>query len=300
MLYSVQIVLYTFDMEKIENRYNADGEYGKRGYLKESYRVFNIKDRCIDPFEFHYHEFDKIVFFLSGNVKYIIEGKTYYLKPYDILLVRHGDIHRPVIDPSADYERIIIWADDNYLNSNNRLSECFDKAGESGVNYVMAMDNEKQKIFDLLKDLIHEGETEFAGSLMKDTLFTQLMIRINRAVIANQSKAAAYKSDRQIDGVIEYINKNLFSPLTVEKISAEFFISRYHLMHKFKAATGKTIFSYIQTKRLLYAASLLNDGASAKTACFESGYNDYSVFLKAFKKEFGITPAEYAKQAAFI
>lgn len=135
---------------------------------------------------------------------------------------------------------------------------------------------------------------------MKDILFAQLMILINRAVIGNGSKAAEYKSDKQIDSVIEYINNHLFAPLTVEKISAEFFISRYHLIHKFKAATGKTIFSYIQTKRLLYAASLLNKGASAKKACFESGYNDYSVFLKAFKKEFGLNPTAYAKQAEFL
>lgn len=64
-------------------------------------------------------------------------------------------------------------------------------------------------------------------------------------------------------------------------------------MHKFKEYTGKTIYSYIQSKRLLNAIRFIENGASVKEACYQCGFNDYSVFLKAFKKEFGTTPAKY-------
>ena len=77
--------------------YDIDAEYGKRGYLKENYKIFNIKDFCKQDFEFHYHEFEKLVLFKSGNTSYIIEGKEYNLKPYDILLVGKGDIHKPIV-----------------------------------------------------------------------------------------------------------------------------------------------------------------------------------------------------------
>lgn len=36
-------------------------------------------------FEFHYHDFDKILIFLSGKVTYLIEGRSYELQPYDII-----------------------------------------------------------------------------------------------------------------------------------------------------------------------------------------------------------------------
>lgn len=266
-------------MEKV---FTADGEYGKRGYLKENYRVFNISDKSDEKFEFHYHEFDKIIFFISGRVTYIIEGREYELKPNDILLVRHGDIHKPVINPDYQYERVVVWVDNNYLSD---LNQCFD------ISRLMRTGDSKG-IFDVLHMLIEEKEDGFASELMKNNLFLQLIILINRLVISCD-RGVQYKSDKQMDDIIDYICSHLLENFTVDKIAEEFFISRYYLMHRFKAATGKTIYAYIQTKRLLHAAEMLVGGAAAKDACFSSGYNDYSVFLKAFKKEFGVTPTQY-------
>ena len=281
----------------MDNRENfvADGEYGKRGYLKENYRVFNIRDRRGGEFDFHYHEFDKIVLFIGGKVTYIVEGREYVLKPGDILLVRHGDIHRPVIDPAEEYERIVIWIDNGFLRANHSLNECFDTAARRGSRLLRLPGDKQSRIFGVARAFIEESDNEFANGLMRDTLLFQLLILINRAVLCG-SETADFVSDSRIDAVIEYINGNLFSELSVEKIAGEFFISRYYLMHRFKELTGKTVLSYVQSKRLLHAASLLTVGCSAKEACYKSGYKDYSVFLKAFKKEFDTTPTEYKKQ----
>lgn len=281
-------------MELKEN-FVADGEYGKRGYLKENYRVFNIKDQRGGAFDFHYHEFDKIVLFISGKVTYIVEGREYDLKSGDILLVRHGDIHKPVIDPAEEYERIVIWIDSGFLEANHSLGECFDTAAQRGSRLLRLPGEKQSRIFSVARDFIADGESEFANGFMRDTLLFQLLILINRAMIS-ESETAEFVSDSRIDEVIEYINGNLFSKLSVEKIAGRFFISRYYLMHRFKELTGKTVLSYIQSKRLLHAASLLNGGYSAKEACYKSGYRDYSVFLKAFKKEFDTTPTEYKRQ----
>ena len=79
----------------------------KTGYLKEEFRLFHINDRTDREFSYHYHDFHKIIVFLSGKVTYHIEGKAYHLKPRDILLVSQGAIHKPEIDPSVPYERYI-------------------------------------------------------------------------------------------------------------------------------------------------------------------------------------------------
>ena len=276
-------------------RFIADGEYGKRGYLKENYRVFNIKDRRGGEFDFHYHEFDKIVLFIAGKVTYIVEGREYVLKSGDILLVRHGDIHKPVIDLAEEYERVVIWIDSGFLKANHSLGECFDTAAQRGSRLMRLPGDKQSRIFGVAREFIGDGESEFAGGLMRDILLFQLLILINRAVIS-ENETADFVSDSRIDAVIEYINGNLFSELSVEKIAGKFFISRYYLMHRFKELTGKTVLSYIQSKRLLHAAALLSGGCSAKEACYKSGYKDYSVFLKAFKKEFDTTPTEYKRQ----
>lgn len=285
----MQIVLYN---QIMENSYNMDAEYGKKGYLKENFKIFNLKNICCQKFEFHYHEFDKIVLFKSGKASYIIEGKEYSLTKNDILLVRHGDIHKPVVSADVPYERIIIWINSNYLKSICNLASCFDETKANRLNLIRLSDDKAAEIFSLAEKCSLE-EDDFAAALMKESIFHQLMILINRAVIHYNDIAVEYKSDKNTDDIIRYINCNLFTELTVDRIAKEFYLSRYYLMHKFKTVTGKTIYSYIQSKRLLHAVSLLENGYSAQASCFASGFNNYSVFLKAFKKEFECTPTEY-------
>ena len=62
-------------------------EVGKRGYLNEGFRLFHLKDSRAPKLDYHYHEFDKLILLLGGKVTYVVEGVTYFLQPWDILLV---------------------------------------------------------------------------------------------------------------------------------------------------------------------------------------------------------------------
>ena len=84
-------------------------EVGSRGYLTEEFRLFHLRDQKQLQLDYHYHPFDKIVIPLSGQVTYLVEGCTYYLRPWDILLVGRGEIHRPAVDLSEPYERMVLW-----------------------------------------------------------------------------------------------------------------------------------------------------------------------------------------------
>ena len=53
----------------------------KRGYLTETFRIFPLKEPVPTPIPFHYHDFHKILLFLSGQSDYTIEGKTWRLSP---------------------------------------------------------------------------------------------------------------------------------------------------------------------------------------------------------------------------
>jgi len=68
-------------------------EVGKRGYLNEGFRLFHLKDSRAPKLDYHYHEFDKLILLLGGKVTYVVEGVTYFLRPWDVLLVQHNMIH---------------------------------------------------------------------------------------------------------------------------------------------------------------------------------------------------------------
>ena len=46
--------------------------YEKRGYLREAFRLFHLDTALTEDTDFHYHEFHKLVFFLSGKGNYLV------------------------------------------------------------------------------------------------------------------------------------------------------------------------------------------------------------------------------------
>ena len=90
--------------------------YEKKGYLYDDFRMFHLRDEGGREYEYHYHEFYKILICISGNVTYSIEGHSYKLKPYDIVLVNQYDIHKPQVSGGDAYERVIFYISKEYLD----------------------------------------------------------------------------------------------------------------------------------------------------------------------------------------
>lgn len=71
------------------------------------------------------------------------------------------------------------------------------------------------------------------------------------------------------------------------------YVSKSHLNRSFKDFSGLTLYQYIIKKRLVVARDMLLEGQPVMDACMKCGFNDYSNFLKAFKREFGKSPREF-------
>ena len=50
------------------NSFNEPTE--KTGYLEQDFRLFHIKDQTKREFSYHYHDFHKVIIFLSGKAAY--------------------------------------------------------------------------------------------------------------------------------------------------------------------------------------------------------------------------------------
>ena len=270
------------------SQYNLE----KTGYLKEDFRLFHINDQTKKDFSYHYHDFHKIIVFISGKVTYHIEGKAYHLKPRDILLVSQGAIHKPEIDPSVPYERYIFWIRDDL--SCQELNTCFQKANDRSFNLVRADSALQEHLKDLLPEIEQTLQYKhFGDTVLRNALFTQFMIYINRIFLRTSSSPdkKTYSSDTQVEQLLKYINRNLSENLSIDQLANRFFFSKYHMMRKFKNETGYTIHNYITSKRLLMARSLISQGMPVMKAAQASGFHDYTTFVRAYKKQFGKAPS---------
>ena len=273
------------------NSFNEPTE--KTGYLEQDFRLFHIKDQTKREFSYHYHDFHKVIIFLSGKAAYHIEGKSYYLKPWDILLVNRHAIHKPEIDFSVPYERFVLWIRDDIKST--ELLRCFQKAIDRSYNLIRLDSDSQEKLKQLLYELEAALKDEkFGSELLGSALFTQFMVYVNRIFLEKQYifDKKSYTFDSQIASILQYINHNLKEDLSVETLSARYYVSKYHLMRKFKQETGYTLHNYIVNKRLLMARTLISNGMPVTKAAQESGFAEYSTFSRAYRKQFKTNPSE--------
>ena len=265
----------------------------KTGYLNEQFRLFHIKDQTKKEFAYHYHDFHKVVIFISGKATYHIEGKAYNLRPWDILLVDRHAIHRPEIDASVPYERFILWIQNDIPWQ--ELLKCFQKANDRNYNLVRLNSALQEKMKDILFELENSAKSdEYGKEILTQSLFLQFMVYLNRIFLEKQYifDKKSYTFDSQIASILQYINHNLKEDLSVETLSARYYVSKYHLMRKFKQETGYTLHNYIVNKRLLMARTLISNGMPVTKAAQESGFAEYSTFSRAYRKQFKTNPSE--------
>lgn len=262
----------------------------KSGYLNEKFRLFHLKDSQPKEYVYHYHDFHKIIWFISGNVEYHIEGKSYKLEPYDILLVNKGEIHKPFIDPDIPYERYVFYVSGDFLEEHSEessdLAFCLKNTHREQSNVIRLAPAESRTLFETAKLLQRaEQEEDYAKGMYSRILFLKFLIELNRYCVKSPEvyhKTARY--DKKIVEIIHYINENLSRELTIETLSEQFYLSKYHMMRKFKEETGYSIHQYILEKRILAARGLILSGVPATSASIECGFKDYSTFSRAYKK----------------
>lgn len=272
-------------------------KYSREGYLNENFKYFHLRDTVGQERDFHFHEFDKIVIFISGGVDYSIEGTVYHLEPWDILLVRHHMIHKALIDRALPYDRIIIYIDSAYADRfapAGNLMDCFAAAEMRHYCLMRPNSREREQLGKCLERLEESMTDElFGAQLMRETMLTQLMVHLNRIMqsdTSNEQNTVEY--NEKIADVLSYINENITRQLSVDELAAVSYLSRYHFMRLFKSQTGCTVHTYIRQKRLTLAARLLREGMSAAAVAAECGFSDYSTFHRAFKQTFGVSPGK--------
>jgi|LGVE01.1.fsa_nt_gb AraC-like DNA-binding protein len=94
-----------------------------------------------------------------------------------------------------------------------------------------------------------------------------------------------------------FIEKNIEKQLSLEEVSRESGMSKYHFSRTFKAVTGNTFKTYHNQRRIEAAKTLLRNQETRVTdACYEVGFKDISYFNRVFRRVEGMSPSAYQKK----
>ena len=275
-------------------------EYRSPGYLLDDFRLFHLNDAQGTKIDYHYHEFCKLLMLRSGSGGYMVEGQRYSLEAGDIVLIGSQCVHRPEFDGGGPCERIIIYIAPEFLRRQSGggcdLNTVFSGAGG---HVLRPGEKQRRQLFGLAARLERElSEEGYGHVILGNVLLLQLLVEIGRS---QRSASAALPSPVQpgnsrVQDILRYIDANLADDITIDQLSEQFYISKYHMMRLFRRETGQSIHSYLSDRRLLHARGLIAAGLSATESCFRSGFRSYSSFTRAYARRFGTTPTGRSAQ----
>ncbi len=253
----------------------------------------------------HAHEYIEFVYLLQGENDEFVDGNEYHMKPGDLVLLAPGTRHRSssfsddvliyyIMVRKSTFENAFL----SLLARHDALSVFFsDIVFKGGVGrHVLFHTKENQAIQQIVLSMSNSADYDNEiASRRYNLLFELLCLEVIQHHLTDIHTKDTRQSDLDIVSVLRYLNDNL-TDVTVENASAHFGYSRGHMERLIKANTGDTFRGFITRVKMHYAETLL---ANPKLTIHEiteaTGFRDDSSFYRAFKRHFGMTPAEYRK-----
>ena len=101
-----------------------------------------------------------------------------------------------------------------------------------------------------------------------------------------------------VEKAVLFIDTDLSQDLSLRSIAESLNISAGYLSTLFRQETGKTVTDFVNEKRAVYAAGLLQGSAlQVQTVAQYCGIPDVNYFTKIFKRYHGVTPREYRRES---
>ncbi|MEG1848502.1 MAG: AraC family transcriptional regulator [Lachnospiraceae bacterium] len=245
----------------------------------------------IEPHISKRQNLDSYLFFLvtSGKGTLSYRGKVHLLAVGDCVWI---NCHEPYAHESSVEEPWqLMWLHFNGICANSFYQYFL----EQGNSYLF-------KPFDItlfthcLSTIYALQQTQDAQmELLSHKYITDMIaycFRENKPIVPNEGAM----SDKLLQ-IRTYIELHANQKLSLEQLSDQFFISKFHLSREYKKAYGHTIGNAILAKRVSMAKSLLRFSTKPiEQIAFDCGFQDSAYFIKVFKKAEGMTPLEYRKK----
>ncbi len=238
--------------------------------------------------ELHSHDFCEILYVLSGTGIITVSGIVYPLKPGDLIVINPGVPHCEASVKNSRLHLVFLGIEHFKVGD---LSE--DHLISREMPPVIAGQDYRYKIESFFTDIISESANKIMlSSAMSRSLACALLVLILRVYQSRSERISGMKEEcRRIK---DYIDKNYTSPITLDSLSEQVYISKYYLSHIFKSQTGTSPIKYLINKRITEAAGLLiRTDLSIRDIALKVGYDDPVYFSQMFKKVMDESPAAY-------
>lgn len=257
-------------------------------HIKEIFTCFYQVRKSNYVFPGESHDYYELTYIDHGTLQTSVDGKSYTLNKYDLMLYYPGQFHTQNTDSDHTCSYLTITFDMNDILDGNLsdrvfhtrkdvyqvLSE-FMKAiqTEGYLNYELTMLYLKEVIILLHQFDSKNGEESLTGNPMQEHYESTLL-----------------------NEILVFINNNVYKAFTVEDVCNKFSISRSSLQNLFKTNIQITPKQYISNVKLNQAKIMIHEHKRTISEISDIlGFTSIHYFSRKFKLQYGMSPTEYAK-----
>lgn len=235
----------------------------------------------------HTHTFFELEFYLNDGGFVTLNNDTYEIKRNAICISVPTDYHK-LTSPAGNILNIWNLSFTSTTVDKNLLNKLL-YSSQSNVYYLSEKDGEK------VKSIIRLMEAEQAEKQKNDNFAELCISLIITLVLRNRKDSPPEQKQSLTRKAIQFVLEHFKENISLEDVAKEVGLNPSYLSHHFHKETGFKFKEYLTATRINYAKKLIRANKEMITyACFESGFNSYSAFSRAFVNAVGCSPSEYA------
>lgn len=271
-------------------------------YLDTEYRLTGYDPKVNKN---HSHEGFEILQTWSNEGYILVKDKVYPMVEGAIYIINSIESHSTNPKDVQKYTRSKITFLPSHMQKivdlmdHPHLLDPFTNISSSNCMFVPSIEarNEFDTIF---KKIAFESQGKHMGSsAFVFSCLVEMLVHIYRLYLEDDKSIVQHTFPHQnhIFSMIEYINANLTTKFSLEKMCEELHLSKFYACHLFKKVTKMTIMEYLTERRISESKRLLTltDMAISDIA-MSTGFSSFSLFSRTFSRITGCTPLEYRKR----
>ena len=290
-------------MQHIEDGESLDDEL----FFCEGTDVFMNTHPRYMPLYKHKHRFFELQYVISGTLRQTIGGQDLILYEGDVCFIAPETEHEiSVCDDETVIVNILIRVETfrsvfmDLMNKEDIISDFFSRVlmCNSYYPYIYCRTENKEVLSAVVMSMMetYDSEMRLKNRLIITKLEEFFIYLLNDHEYDFITGSNIGETDRKILPILRYIQDH-YKTVTLAQLSRDFNYSESYLSRIITLYTGSGFSQILKTVRLKHAAGLLETShLSINDFSEQSGYEDRTYFHKAFKKQYGMTPAEYRQK----
>lgn len=276
---------------------NEDRPRGTYEFPFEFHHIESSHPRYV--MSYHWHVEYEIIRILQGSLTVTLDEKSFTAVPGDVIFIHSGILHSGL--PDNCVYQCIVFDINAFLKHNSVCAEYMQKIIHQEVMIYHCFTEKQPEVrtaVTSLFDAMWQKKPGYEMVVLGQFYHFFGLIFGNHYYLESMPKARRdYKRILQLKQVLEFIEKNYTSQITLQELSASVSMSPKYFCRFFSEMTHQTPMDYLNRQRIEQACYQLSTTDDSITEiAYRNGFNDLSYFIRTFKKYKGITPGKYKRR----